>query len=454
MAISIKDLKYHPKILDSEAPISDEFEEADGKVVVNISMANLFQGMPENYFDWPEAKIVARYWTKECTKALEEEIEDKDFSVLGSSFNKKMRSLIGDKEYKSMLEELKQAKIVLEPEELWIHGYTTPPIYFAEALSNVLRLGADLKYLDKSATTPLDLEKYASNSIKTNNLKIEEINPPLNDSQDLSDVKKCISCRIGNLSHKVEKFFFGLFSRAVIVCDKCEATFKKTEGGYKFIYANGQTTTAWKEYGGQTLSAREWVAIGNGGMSDAKQRVTDIENWLEKLRKGSIKVKFEGVETPVFLKLGEELLFTLPEVTLKEPRAVYRSSGGYAGPSFRVAKGVYFRLGRFGSTGESHQEIRTIDKGILTITSERFIFSGNMKTINIDLRKIVQIDPFLDAFALHRDGREKTQYFTWNENMGRLHLSAENRSYSEPINGLILKCAIDGARTNFYKSKR
>lgn len=82
-----------------------------------------------------------------------------------------------------------------------------------------------------------------------------------------------------------------------------------------------------------------------------------------------------------------------------------------------MAKGVYFRMGRFGSTSESHQEIRDIDKGVLTITSERFIFSGGMKAINLDLRKVVQVDPFTDRMALHKEGREKTQYFLWNENI-------------------------------------
>ena len=42
-----------------------------------------------------------------------------------------------------------------------------------------------------------------------------------------------------------------------------------------------------------------------------------------------------------------------------------------------------------------------------------------MRTINIDLRKVVQVDPFVDGLALHKEGREKTQYFVWNENVGR-----------------------------------
>lgn len=272
--------------------------------------------------------------------------------------------------------------------------------------------------------------------------------------QDLSTSKKCIACQMGIMSPKTEKVFCGLFSRDSIICEKCGATFRKSDSAYKFVKINDRANNIWKEYGRQTLTAREWVNIGNGGMSDEKQRVVDIEQWLERLSEGTIKISFKGVETPVIMKPDEELLFTLPAVTLKEPRAIRKSSGGYAGPSFRIAKGVYFRMGRFGSTSESHQEIRNIDRGILTITGERLVFSGNMKTINLDLRKIIQVDPFTDGLALHKEGREKTQYFVWNENIGRMQLTEGDRSYNEPINGMILKCVMEGAIRNYARPRR
>lgn len=454
MAISLKNLEFHPKILDNGINESEEFGEGDEKFSLNISMPSPFSGMPENYFDWPEAKIVSRYWTKECTDELAKAIKDADFEVLGNSFDKKMKSIIGEQEYKTMLGELKSAKEKFEAEGLWIHGYTTPPIYFAEAMAGVLRSGGNLNYVAKSDVAPIDTTNLVRGSVGASTPQNKQINSPISKDQDLSAAKKCVACHIGEMFPKNEKVFFGLFSRDGIICDKCGATFRKAEGGYKFVKTNDQNNGVWKEYGRQTLTAREWVNIGNGGMSDAKQRVADIERWLGKLSDGSIKISFKGVDTPVILKPGEDLLFALPAVGLKEPRAVRKSSGGYAGPSFRVAKGVYFRMGRFGSTSESHQEIRDIDKGILTITNERFVFSGNMKTINLDLRKIVQVDPFTDGLALHKEGREKTQYFVWNENVGRMQLSEGERSYTEPINGMILKCVMEGAIRNFNKPRR
>lgn len=247
-----------------------------------------------------------------------------------------------------------------------------------------------------------------------------------------------------------------LFKYQVLFCSKCGAEFRKpinSADDWEF-YKTRDLTAIWNKYSYKELAAHEWVNIGNGGVSDQEQRVIDIEDWLQRVSDGVMKVSFKGVDTPVILKPTEQVLFALPGVTLKEPRAVRKSTGGYAGPSFRVAKGVYFRMGRFGSTSESHQEIRNIDRGVLTVTGERLVFSGGMKTINVDLRKIVQVDPFVDGLGLHKEGREKTQYFVWNEHIGTMQLAVGDRKYSEPISGMLVKCVMEGAIRNYDKPRR
>ncbi len=122
-----------------------------------------------------------------------------------------------------------------------------------------------------------------------------------------------------------------------------------------------------------------------------------------------------------------------------EPRAV--RTGGYVGPSFRVAKGVYLRVGGFQS--ESHDELRNIDQGTLTLTNKRLVFSGNKRMVNIDLRKIVSIEPYSDGIGLKREGKEKIQYFT-GINQAELTITVDDRVYKEPFSGLILNYLIEG----------
>ena len=139
------------------------------------------------------------------------------------------------------------------------------------------------------------------------------------------------------------------------------------------------------------------------------------------------------------MKKKEELQLALPNISLLEPRAV--RTGGYGGPSFRVAKGVYFRVGGF--RAESHEELRNIDQGTLTLTNKRLVFSGTKRTINIDLRKIVSVEPYSDSIALRREGKEKTQYFT-GINQAELTITVGDRVYKEPFSGLILMYLIEG----------
>ncbi len=445
--LSLKDLYYKPSIPGYPSIEPEKIESESGNFSLNVSISGPFDGMPENYFTWPEAQIVARYWTEQCTEALKQDIKINN-SEAWRSF--KMKETIGKEAYGGLLAELKAGKEKYEKEGLWIHGYSTPPAYFAEALIGVINSNKDLLYEEKPAQAVIvpEISKTVSNI---------QINHKLSDGQDLTSIKKCIACGSDNISVGEERGGFLWSSKfKTISCAICGTKFRKEIGDADgwHLFASEVDNKVWDDYQFKVLTAREWVTIGNGGLSDQKQRVTDIENWLERLSKGILRVSFKGVDTPVILKPNEEILFALPDVTLKEPRAVRKSSGGYAGPSFRVAKGVYFRMGRFGSSSESHQEIRDIDRGILTVTGERLIFSGNMKTVNVDLRKLVQIDPFTDGLALHREGREKTQYFVWNENIGQMQLSEGERKYTEPISGMIVKCVIEGTIRNHNKLQR
>jgi hypothetical protein len=56
--------------------------------------------------------------------------------------------------------------------------------------------------------------------------------------------------------------------------------------------------------------------------------------------------------------------------------------------------------------------LRNIDQGTLTLTNKRLVFSGTKRTINIDLRKILSVEPYSDSIVLRRESKEKTQYFT------------------------------------------
>lgn len=57
------------------------------------------------------------------------------------------------------------------------------------------------------------------------------------------------------------------------------------------------------------MKGREWKNIAYGGVSDAKQKEIDMEQWMSQIKEGNIPIRFEGREAPIILKKNEELIF-------------------------------------------------------------------------------------------------------------------------------------------------
>lgn len=248
---------------------------------------------------------------------------------------------------------------------------------------------------------------------------------------------KCPVCKSGNLSAVSKKKFFGLAKDENIECNRCQAKFSQEGTKYRLSYVTDASNLIWQEYSSEPLEEREWKNIADGGLSDNKQSDADMEAWMTWVKNGNVPRL--SSESPVILKKNEELIFSVPNVSLSEPRAV--RTGSYGGPSFRVAKGVYFRVGGF--KAQSHDEIKNIDQGIITLTTTRVVFSGSKRTINIPLGKIISIEPYSDAIVLRREGKEKTQYFI-GINKTSITFSVSDRKYEEPFSGLMFKYIIEG----------
>jgi len=264
-----------------------------------------------------------------------------------------------------------------------------------------------------------------------------------NISENVLWTDRCPVCKAGKLENIKEKKLFGLITVENLICNKCGAVFAIAGDKYKLARVSDKANTVWQEYSRQNLTSTEWRNIAYGGMSDAKQMEADIEYYLEQLKEGYIP-SFDTTENPeIILKKNENFLLNINYVSLWEPRAVRTTKGGYGGPSFRVAKGVYFRLGAFNARSESHEELREIDNGKLSLTDRRFIFSGDKRTVSIDIKKILSVHPYRDGVAIRKEGREKIQYFT-GINKIFIKIQVGDRSYTEPLSGLVLMYLIEG----------
>ncbi len=263
----------------------------------------------------------------------------------------------------------------------------------------------------------------------------------------------CPVCKKSSLRYELKKGFFGLKSSEFYFCPNCDARFEKNKDKFSLISSSDHSIKIWLDYKNIPLSPNEWIRIANGGLSDEKQKEIDIEKFYSELRNGAM-ILDKGLICPVILKKNEEHVISLSNITLKEPRAVRKTSGGYAGPRIRIAKGVSIGLGKFGASSESHDEIRDIDRGTLTITTKRIIFFGTKSSTNIDLTKIISITPYTDGIGINRENKEKMQYFVGLPNSS-FDIEVEGRSYKEPFSGVTLMSMIEGliSRINNPQSK-
>lgn len=109
---------------------------------------------------------------------------------------------------------------------------------------------------------------------------------------------------------------------------------------------------------------------------------------------------------------GETVLIRLSAVALKEYRSNGSSyGGGYAGMSFKVAKGVRANVGGMqGKSTRNPEELTQLDVGEVTFTNQRIVFTGDNMVREWDLDKIVNMQTGDNGVDLELavSNREKT----------------------------------------------
>ena len=116
----------------------------------------------------------------------------------------------------------------------------------------------------------------------------------------------------------------------------------------------------------------------------------------------------------VLMKKGEKLVLSIPSVDYCEERVV-KFKGTTQGVSVRLMKGVSYRFGGF--EGGTEQQIVTLDTGDFSLTNKRLIFSGQTKSVEYPLSKIVTIDTLENGVVINRSGKTKMEYFTGTTNI-------------------------------------
>src|SRR5450759_1871796 len=148
-------------------------------------------------------------------------------------------------------------------------------------------------------------------------------------------------------------------------------------------------------------------------MTDVPQQVL-LRQFLDALREGSIPFDTSVLaKSPIALRSGERLAFVCYEVALKEPHDV--------------------------------------DKGDLVLTTQRYVFLGQKRTIAVERSEIIGVEPYGDAVAIHRAGKEQTEMYG---DLNRQEIAYTDDGQRTLISGILVACALEGLMTRDRATSR
>lgn len=149
----------------------------------------------------------------------------------------------------------------------------------------------------------------------------------------------------------------------------------------------------------------------------------EIEGTKKELRKLRLISEIQRGNLPtltapnVILQKAEVAHWKEPASLIEERVISRRYEGGSQGFSFRIAKGVSYRVG--GHRGHIVSETGNVpvSRGNLVLTSKRTIFEGDRKSFSLKFDKILNIDVYNDGMKVSvENGKNKLLLFGSREN--------------------------------------
>ncbi|GFN23678.1 hypothetical protein [Thermanaeromonas sp. C210] len=134
---------------------------------------------------------------------------------------------------------------------------------------------------------------------------------------------------------------------------------------------------------------------------------------LRELMEGKVPSRFHPVgELPFNFQKSEALIWAFNDVAYYEEKTRRGYVGGSHGVSFRIAKGVYYRVGSFRGRPVEITEKVLVDRGILAVTTKHLYFQGAKKAFRVRWDKVVSFMPYSDGIGIQRDATTaKPQFF-------------------------------------------
>lgn len=107
---------------------------------------------------------------------------------------------------------------------------------------------------------------------------------------------------------------------------------------------------------------------------------------------------------PFILGKGETMIWVYRDVECLEQKVQKQYVGGSHGMNFRIAKGVYYRVGGFKGTPIEHTVMKSVGIGMVCLTDKQLYFSSPQKNFKIPYSKLIYMEPYSNGIGLQKDG--------------------------------------------------
>lgn len=125
---------------------------------------------------------------------------------------------------------------------------------------------------------------------------------------------------------------------------------------------------------------------------------------LDEIQKGNVPlISIQNV----IMQRNEKAYWSEPASLVEEKVISSHYEGGSQGMSFRIMKGVSYRVGGHRGHMVSERGFVPVSTGDLIITSKRLIFRGELKSFATDLNKILDTHLYSDGLSLALNNRAK-----------------------------------------------
>ena len=234
---------------------------------------------------------------------------------------------------------------------------------------------------------------------------------------------------IDNIAIKLMKGFIADFFTDILPldkvmgrCDRIKATFPISNSLENEIYMDmlekasanfmkDGTLTATEQQHIDDFAAKTGISLSN---LPVKYQDSDIAKVgqaavLRDLQNGVYPIC--NVQLPIVLSKNEHVLWAYNGVSMYMEKIERETVGRSGGFSFRVCKGVTYRVGQFKGHPVEHSRMNLEGNGILIVTNKNLIFYSQLKNNKVPFNKIVGITPYSDGIEVHKDGNAKRLTF-------------------------------------------